>query len=298
MDAVIVYDCPFSLHLYLLLVRNALYLQQSSNNLIPPFLLREVGLKVNECAKIHAIPHATEEHHSIFFPDENLRIPLKLSGIFSYFNHRKPHLDEINSLKVLFLTPDSANWDPRSPHFQEHESMFLDSSGSIVDKAPAKPLHLITDEDTVDNSTVYSLSIDAATYDEMVDNCIDSAKFYHFHHDTETTSVPVFETSLFSSKLQATVGSILLHLLQMTLISLPLLMKMVLCLTILLHPSHLYRVDHQINFPLHSCPKSGPLKSRKLKLQLTKILIFNGTQVTTLSLDSIQLMIVCYNTNE
>ena len=135
-DAVIVYDCPYSLHSYLLLIRNALYLKEANDNLIPPFLLREAGLRVNDCAKQHAHPHATNDHHSIFFPDEELRIHLKLNGIFSYFHHRAPHLEEIDNLKVLFLTPDSASWDPHSTHFEERESSLIDHNGDVISTPP------------------------------------------------------------------------------------------------------------------------------------------------------------------
>ena len=53
-DAVIVYDCPFTMQSYMLMVRNALYVKNMEDNLIPPFLLREAGIEVNDCAKIHA----------------------------------------------------------------------------------------------------------------------------------------------------------------------------------------------------------------------------------------------------
>ena len=210
-DAVIVYDCPYSLSSYLLMIRNALYLEQTEDNLVPPFLLREAGVIVNECAKMHAIPHATEEHHSIFFPEENLRIPLSLHGIFSYFPHRAPHLEEIEDLQVLFLTPDSSTWDPHSPHFNEQESQFLSHDGSIVDKPLKPPSFLITDEDTADNTSAFSL--DASSYpsletlESFIDKSIDSDHACQFIHDTTTCSMPVFESSIFSASLQATIGS-------------------------------------------------------------------------------------------
>ena len=94
-DTVIIYDCPYTFKSYLLMVRNALYLKEAYHNLIPPFLMREAGIIVNNTAKIHAPPPVTEDHHSVFFPNDGLRIPLKLDGTFSYFNHRLPQLDEI-----------------------------------------------------------------------------------------------------------------------------------------------------------------------------------------------------------
>ena len=84
-DAVIIYDCPYSLQSYMLMIRNALYVKDMEDNLIPPFLLREAGLTVDECAKIHAHPQPTAQNHSIFFPTIELRIPLQLTGVFSFF---------------------------------------------------------------------------------------------------------------------------------------------------------------------------------------------------------------------
>ena len=52
-DAAIVYDCPYSMKNYLLIVRNALYFQSMTNNLIPPFIMIEAGLEVREIPKIH-----------------------------------------------------------------------------------------------------------------------------------------------------------------------------------------------------------------------------------------------------
>ena len=113
-DAVIVYDCPYTLTLYLLMIRNALYVKDMSNNLLPPFLLREAQIEVNECPKIHAIS-VDENVHSIFFPLTELRIPLKLHGIFSFFYHRTPV------------------WNPHSTHNAHDEEAFIDNNSLNVD---------------------------------------------------------------------------------------------------------------------------------------------------------------------
>ena len=62
------------------------------NNLIPPFILCEAGLQVNERAKIHTEDPMTEDH-SITFPTTGFQIPLQLFGIFSYFSMTKPTED-------------------------------------------------------------------------------------------------------------------------------------------------------------------------------------------------------------
>ena len=45
-DAVVQYDCAHSGQSYLLIIRNALYVPEMNNHLIPPFIMREAGIKV------------------------------------------------------------------------------------------------------------------------------------------------------------------------------------------------------------------------------------------------------------
>ena len=52
-DAALAYDCKFTMNTYLLMTRNSIYIPSMENNLIPPFLMREYGLLVNDVARIH-----------------------------------------------------------------------------------------------------------------------------------------------------------------------------------------------------------------------------------------------------
>ena len=52
-NAVVQYDSPLDGREYMLVIQNALCVPSMSNNLIPPFIMRENGIVVNECAKIH-----------------------------------------------------------------------------------------------------------------------------------------------------------------------------------------------------------------------------------------------------
>ena len=52
-DAALAYDCPYSMQTYILTVRNALHVKNMDNNLVPPFILREAGLVVNDVPRIH-----------------------------------------------------------------------------------------------------------------------------------------------------------------------------------------------------------------------------------------------------
>ena len=47
-DAAIGYDCPYSGETYIVALKNALSVPSMSHNLVPPFILREDGLEVND----------------------------------------------------------------------------------------------------------------------------------------------------------------------------------------------------------------------------------------------------------
>ena len=51
-DAAIQYYCPCNGVIYILVIRNALHVHPISNNLLPPFILRESGVIVSDTPKI------------------------------------------------------------------------------------------------------------------------------------------------------------------------------------------------------------------------------------------------------
>ena len=105
-DGVIAYECEYTGNTKLLMIRNALHLLSMNNHLIPPFMMRLAGLKVNECAKFLA-DDLTISHYFIYFPKEDVRIPLQLTGITSYLPTRKSNSEDLNNLEVLELTPQT-----------------------------------------------------------------------------------------------------------------------------------------------------------------------------------------------
>ena len=74
-NAMIQCDSPLGCKEYMLVIQNALRVPSMSNNLIPPFIMRENGIMVNECAKIHC-EDPTMEDHAVIFNGYDLRIPL------------------------------------------------------------------------------------------------------------------------------------------------------------------------------------------------------------------------------
>ena len=74
-DAALAYDCPFTNETYILIIRNALYIASMNHNLIPPFIMREGGVTVNDIPKTHCT-YPSIEDHCISFKDTDLRIIL------------------------------------------------------------------------------------------------------------------------------------------------------------------------------------------------------------------------------
>ena len=113
-DAAVAYDCPFSGRTILMVARNALYVESMYHNLVPPFIMREAGLEVDEQAKIHT-PQPSKENHSVYCKEINLRIPLNIEGIFLVFETRRLNATEISEAgeyDIVFISPDADNWNP------------------------------------------------------------------------------------------------------------------------------------------------------------------------------------------
>ena len=78
-DAVIAYDCTSSGETYLLVVINTLCVPTIDIDLIPPFVLREASLILNDTPNIHCKDPSVEDHSS-FDEETGLRIPFTLNG--------------------------------------------------------------------------------------------------------------------------------------------------------------------------------------------------------------------------
>ena len=83
--AAVQYDCPYSGKAYVLVIRNALYVSTMTHNLIPPFIMREAGISVNDVAKIH-VENPTNMDHAVVFKDTDFKIPLSLREPFNTLN--------------------------------------------------------------------------------------------------------------------------------------------------------------------------------------------------------------------
>ena len=155
-DATVKYDNPYNGKTYILVLRNALYVPSMEHNLIPPFMLREMGATVNDIPKIHK-EDPTVDDHAITFVETGFRIPLSLWGIFSYFPTSKPaHDDLLNPNEVYILSP--ATWNPHSDAYSANEESMLDWEGNMQPKKDCQ--HRIVLDDVEDDANmVASLSI-------------------------------------------------------------------------------------------------------------------------------------------
>jgi hypothetical protein len=102
------------------------------NNLLPPFVLREAGIKLNDTPKSQ-VEECTIEEHSMLFPETGLSIPLSLWGTFSYFPTCKPTATHMqDSDEIYMLTPDRFN--PHDDSYAENEDNMLDWEGNMIEK--------------------------------------------------------------------------------------------------------------------------------------------------------------------
>ena len=120
--ACIAYDCPATLHTYVLFIHQALYMNTLKNHLLCPNQFRHNGVTFNDTPLVHLPPdQRTYDQHSIIAP--GLHIPLKLDGVISYFDCRKPTKQEVDDPYSAFHihVTSSATWDPKNPSLNEIE---------------------------------------------------------------------------------------------------------------------------------------------------------------------------------
>ena len=149
-DAVLQYDCPHSGKTYLLIIRNALYVPEMTNHLIPPFAMREAGIIVHDVPKIH-VDDPSLSDHSLEFPETKFRIPLSLHGMFSYLPTSKPTTQMLEDCEEVYvLTP--SRWDPHSSAYAQNEAQMIDWQGDLVEPKDRQTIDLNGIEEDADIS--------------------------------------------------------------------------------------------------------------------------------------------------
>ena len=111
---------------------------------------------------------------------DNLIIPLKLHGIFSYFPTQScPEFGWRGDEKVIHMSPQGNAWDPNSEHFAENEANLVDYEGEIVQDAKRIELELPEDQEyhsiNVSSVRVQSIMNDAVRdKPDLLNNDIDT----------------------------------------------------------------------------------------------------------------------------
>jgi hypothetical protein len=166
-DAAVRYDCPYDGKAYLLIIRNAVHVPSMNNNLIPPFVMREIGIHVNDIPKIH-VDDPTVDDHAITFPETGFRIPLNLWGVFSYFPTTKPTVEDHDSIDdVYVLTPPK--WNPHTDLYSRNEENMIDWEGNIVQEKDRVRL-LIAD---IDENAEFAAVLSIGSVETLrIDSCL------------------------------------------------------------------------------------------------------------------------------
>jgi len=164
--AAVLYQDPFPDREFILVIRNALHVPSMTHHLIPPFLLREHGLTVKDTPKIQ-LPNPSVDDHAILL-DSSFRIPLSLSGIFSYFETRKPTLEDLQALSdnIYLLTPEEFN--PQNSVYADNEDRMLDWQGDLV--TPTAKTQILIADIPPSVATVYATLALSSEEQTVIDN--------------------------------------------------------------------------------------------------------------------------------
>ena len=176
--AALAYDCPNTFTTYILFFYQALFFKDLKDHLLCPSQLRYADIIVND-TPLSDIPihERSPQHHSILTKSAEtpMHIPLRLHGVISYFDVRKPTQDEIlseHNCVHIHMTSDTP-WDPHDPTLADEEDairLSLDpidpvrGQASVTHSLPVAPrsISLIT---TMRSSAALDVDSFAPTFD-------------------------------------------------------------------------------------------------------------------------------------
>jgi len=119
------YDHPNTGETFILIFGQALYLgDKLQHNLICPNQARYNGVVIDDVPR--HLSHDGKSTHSIYFPDDNIQLPLKLRGIILYIDTRYPTQWEIDNCRWLIVT-SNVEWEPYDDSFEEREQSCQDT---------------------------------------------------------------------------------------------------------------------------------------------------------------------------
>jgi len=124
--AIVAYNCPLTGKSVLLQFNQVLYIPDMKRMLMCPMQSRMSGIIIKDCPSFLA-PEENHENHSIYLPDINMRVPLEIHGVCSYFSVRKPSEQELAKLPIQQMTAPFPLWDPHSGYFKQREEKYISS---------------------------------------------------------------------------------------------------------------------------------------------------------------------------
>ncbi len=117
------YDHPSTGETFILIFGQALYMgDHMDHTLICPNQARTNGVIIDDVPQ--HLSHDKTSTHSIYFPEEQVRIPLQLKGVISYITTRYPSDAEINDCRWLVVSND-LTWNPYDDSFAEYEAAYV-----------------------------------------------------------------------------------------------------------------------------------------------------------------------------
>jgi hypothetical protein len=123
-SAALVYDFPDTGETILLIVHQAIHVPHLMHNLLSPMQLRLNDIQVNDMPKF-LIEKPTLEDHAIIVPgdldDDQLTIPLSLSGVTSSFPMWNPTIQEFEMLPCYEYTFELPEYEPSDDQYSKQE---------------------------------------------------------------------------------------------------------------------------------------------------------------------------------
>jgi hypothetical protein len=130
--AAIAYDDGITAKTCILIVHRALYFgDKLEHNILNPFQCRLHGVTIKECPRI-LDPTASDDSHSILFPNKELKIPLLLNAIVSYFQSRRPTKEEFERCPHIELTSNEPEWNPHDEIYSKGETDMTGDDGNLL----------------------------------------------------------------------------------------------------------------------------------------------------------------------
>jgi hypothetical protein len=152
------YDHPLTGETFILIFGQALYFgDKLEHTLICPNQAHYNGV-IEDNVPRH-LSHDRRSTHSLFFPDNNIRLPLQLNGVISYINTRYPKQKEIDECRWLIVTSDE-EWESYDSSFAECEEQMSNNDDTVdLQNHDNRNIYSMNSETVVNKLDVHNMDI-------------------------------------------------------------------------------------------------------------------------------------------